>query len=91
PTFDAKSVDTSLSIFPNPVKNDIYIDFHSIGKVLRISIIGTDGKHIHTIFNKVFPKGKRRVVFNVSNLPAGHYFCSFQSGTIRQSKAFTKM
>jgi len=63
---------TKLTIYPNPGKDNIYIEFVPLvshGKNnqpqhIDISVFDIKGQHIVTLANKTFPPGKQRLLWN---------------------------
>ena len=79
-----------MKIFPNPAQGVVRLGFLSDGNPVRISIYGMDGKMLRTIVNNTYPEGEQRMQFDISDMPAAHYFCIYQSGDKRQSLPLIK-
>ncbi len=74
---------TDISIYPNPVKNELSI---SLKHNAKITICDITGKHIKTLY-----KAKPGIrVINVSNFESGIYFITISRGTQNNTYKFIK-
>lgn len=67
----------SLSIFPNPAKNQLFISYQEVVDV--VSLYSADGRLIETIVNPLLP-------INVQDLDSGTYFLQITSGAKTEIK-----
>lgn len=83
-----ESQNNSVSVWPNPVNNEINVTFSTPGKY-SISITDITGKLMSVIEN---PSGSGTIseVFDVSTYSSGVYFISLQSDEMRIFKKFVK-
>jgi len=75
--------DASISQnYPNPFSSITNIEFtlENAGQV-TINVYDTRGALVAVLVNDTYPKGKHTVSWNASNIPAGYYFYSLQTGT----------
>lgn len=83
PTVDTKSIDdNSLIVWPNPVKDVLYIQSKEQTEI--IYIFDSSGRMIYGLSAQKFGD---RIVINVQNLPSGLYYFLFQTtGGVRAGK-----
>jgi len=69
-----------LNLFPNPVADDLNIDFQLLrGEDLTIDILDVSGKVIDVISNDFYGVNRHRISHNVSDLAQGVYMLRFKS------------
>ena len=76
---------SQYSVFPNPVTNELNINFNSAIDA-KISIINITGQEI----KRLELSDKNTLQADVSNLPAGVYFARINAGTQTQTVKFIK-
>ena len=75
--------DASISQnFPNPFSSITTIEFtlENAGQV-TINVYDIRGAIVTVLANDAYPQGKHAVSWNASNIPAGYYFYTLQTGT----------
>ncbi len=71
----------SFSYFPNPVKDELTINFELASKLhINCSLYDTTGKLVSLFENSMMPAGKNRLIIKTYKLPAGVYTMSFNAG-----------
>ena len=72
----------ALGIFPNPAKDKITIQYSLPGKSnVNISVINTSGQQVsHPVDLSSQTAGIHSTEFNLSDLPAGIYYCRLETG-----------
>lgn len=75
-----------LQNYPNPFNPTTVIPFVTDGAGMEIKIYDALGREIRTLAEGVFPPGRHEVSFDAENLPAGVYYCRFQSGSVQDVK-----
>lgn len=83
---DENSVE-NYKIYPNPVENNLYIDFEKTLKPSYIEIFSLDGK---SIFKKFIGQNEHQAIVDVSNIPSGIYFIKAGSNQTIKTKRFVK-
>ncbi len=75
----------SLSIYPNPVKDEVNIQFNNFeGKSAKITIYDLSGKMVHQEFISVFPENNRHRLNLKSQLKTGVYVLDFSTEGLSQ-------
>jgi hypothetical protein len=77
----------SIIIFPNPVKDKLFIRLAGRGSSIEISIADAKGTVIKQL---QFPAGTFETSINTADLPAGVYSISFQYGKQKSTQQFIK-
>ena len=71
---DCASLETvstkELSVYPNPAKNVIYLEFEALQDDTMLQIIDLDGREIETF---LLAAGRKNLLIDVNNLPEGIY------------------
>ena len=87
--FRKKQIDTitenkSMTIFPNPAKNNITIITNNNDVISTVQVFNTQGKEVSVQVNLISDKNER--VISLDNLSQGVYLinCVTQNGTIRK-------
>ncbi len=68
-----------LTLYPNPVTNNLHMEFMSENENVRINLIDMLGKECGIVCEKNFEKGMQNVKCNVNALPSGIYFVRMQN------------
>lgn len=80
-----------LNLFPNPVSEDLSIDFQLLrGEDLTIDILDMTGKVMDVISDDFFRANRIRISHNVNNLAQGVYVLRFKSEVGIITKRFVK-
>ena len=81
--------DTGLKVFPNPVKDTLYVSLYSgFNNGVMVQINDISGR---VVFKEAYTQGKRNLEINTSNLNKGLYFISLNvGGTNRVTQKFIK-
>ncbi len=79
---------TDVSIFPNPVHNNLYVNYASTAKDGLISIYTNAGKKLR---NYTVAKQSTQTVIDVSALASGSYMLIFEGDGITETKRFIKL
>jgi hypothetical protein len=77
-----------LKIYPNPVKDKLWVDFSSIEDVTAISVITITGQRIRMIHTG--QEGLKQISIDVSGLHSGVYFIHALQGKGFCSEKFIK-
>lgn len=77
----------ALSIYPNPVGQNLSVDFPSVGNHAKIRILGMDGK---LMFVKSLDVNSSNVTLDVSGLSKGAYMLLLDDGESTHSQKFIK-
>lgn len=90
---DKSLVSVDYKIYPNPVSDNLYIDYSVDEKTtLTLQVVGNTGK---TMINRQLEasKGQNRLQLNVSTFPNGVYHLIFKEpgGAIAESSTIEKM
>jgi|GEM_PF-984224 len=74
---------TSLTIFPNPFKNDTTIAYQTSQTTpVKLDIFNSSGKIFKTLINnKLTPKGQHKIAFSPSNQQGGFYIARLRMGS----------
>ena len=84
-------MDNSVSVYPNPVNNQITIQFMtSIKPNGSIEIKNELGQRVKTIGSKQMTINKNEMIVNVADLPNGVYFIQIQNQNNTINKKFIK-
>ncbi len=79
-----------VHFFPNPVINELYINYESrASEFLQIEIVDLQGKVLDQQ-TKNIQEGKNQILINVAQLPQGFYTVRVQSGTMIKTNCFIK-
>ena len=71
---------SSLAIFPNPVKDELYVKYSTVNnEKVHISLSDLLGRNIAVIAD-VFTQGDQNISYNTNDIPKGLYLIHFQSG-----------
>lgn len=82
-----ENLDNEISIYPNPVQNELYFNMKNIPtSPCLVQIHGIDGKMI----GDVFPLTEKLQTINVAHLPAGNYFLLLKTGDKTYRHHFVK-
>lgn len=78
-----------LMLYPNPVETNLKLNyfFPKEGEGIKMQIIDRKGT---IIFEKQLDTSEKTIDVDVSDLSAGHYYCTIGSGKFMLSKAFIK-
>ena len=77
----------NLNIFPNPVGNQLFIQFKNDKKQdVRVNIFDTTGHFIETIFEENINEGEQLIRWKTTGKPTGIYFLRFDFGGRRLLK-----
>lgn len=75
-----------LNVYPNPASNYIDISWNTLVKgEVTITLLNTVGQKIHA--TRVSGRNNMRV--DIKDLPAGIYFCTVSSGSLRSSRTIS--
>jgi hypothetical protein len=80
-------VNNAIIVFPNPVKDKLFIRLAGIGSQTEISIADARGTVIKQLQLRA---GTSEASVSVGGLPAGVYSISFQSGRLKSTQQFIK-
>ncbi len=75
-----------LQNYPNPFNPSTVIPFVTNGSSVEIKVYDTLGREVRVLVQGVFPAGRHEVTFDAGELPAGVYYCRFQSGAVNEVK-----
>jgi thiol-disulfide isomerase/thioredoxin len=80
---------SSLTVFPNPVNDNMEIRF-SLNETtqMNVAIYNALGQQVQTVATENFPAGDHSLTVNATQLAAGMYFVRFQSGEEQTSRRF---
>lgn len=82
-----ENLDNEISIYPNPVQNELYFNMKNIPtSPCLVQIHDIDGKMI----GDVFPLTEKLQTINVAHLPAGNYFLLLKTGDKTYRHHFVK-
>jgi CotH kinase protein/Secretion system C-terminal sorting domain len=77
----------NLNIYPNPVDNQLFIEFKNDKKQnVRVNIFDATGRFIETIFEENLSKGDQQIRWKTDGKPTGIYFLRFDFGGRRLLK-----
>ncbi|MEM7511112.1 MAG: DUF1501 domain-containing protein [Bacteroidota bacterium] len=82
---------SGLRVFPSPARDQIFVEFESLGDTASIQIIGLDGRVLKVAAQKQFAVGTQSIPLDVSQLAAGNYFIRYTGRRGVQSKQFMKL
>lgn len=83
--------DAYVTNYPNPFIDQTTIQYFADGGPIHLSIIDIHGKTIASLVNSEVPRGKHELTYDTSALPAGTYYCTYQSGTASQTRSLLKV
>jgi alkaline phosphatase D len=72
-----------LGVYPNPVLDHVTIHYYANGAALRFSLIDASGRTVHRMEQGRSPAGLGLEVLDLSDLEAGTYLLSLETGTER--------
>jgi hypothetical protein len=70
-------------VYPNPVLDHVTIHYYANGAALRFSLIDASGRTVHRMEQGRSPAGLGLEVLDLSDLEAGTYLLSLETGTER--------
>ncbi len=81
----------SLVLYPNPVKENLFIDFNSSGNTsVNITVTNMMGQNVYTV-SKQITKGNNSITVNTNSFKSGVYFVNITNGKgYMVSKKFIK-
>ncbi len=75
----------ALALYPNPVKENININFNlDEAALVNITVFAPDGSKIADVLNKEMPWGSHTTVFNGSDLSSGLYYIYLEVDGIKE-------
>ncbi len=80
-----------LDVFPNPFTDLLNLRFEASGDRTLVQLYGENGQLVRTLQNGPLARGEHRMRTDLSDLPAGAYYCRVQNGMQQQVKAIIKM
>lgn len=80
-----------LEVFPNPFEENTTVRFDSSGGRVVLQVFDAAGQVVRKLVNQELPVGQHTVVCDLSDQPAGSYFCRLQMGTKQQVKSMVKV
>ena len=83
---DLPAIPGLLQNYPNPFNPTTVIPFVTSGEGVEVKVYDTLGREIRTLAEGVLPPGYHEVTFDAEDLPAGVYYCRFQSGAVQDVK-----
>ena len=84
----AAPVNNEITIFPNPVNDQLFISLAGVPAATEISIADAKGSVLNTL---KLSAGTKEASVNTADLSAGVYSISFQSGKLKITKRFIKL
>lgn len=85
-TKNKSTKNTPISVFPNPFKDNVRIEFQADDKgKIKLEIYNIRGQKVKTLANDIFPEGKNQLIwdgkdFNGQRVSAGVYFLRLEQG-----------
>ena len=79
-----------LTIYPNPIKKWITIEFEAEMGYVELNIIDINGRVVNELVNKTLNSGKHRIKSNIENLKNGLYFVRFVNKKSKYSRSIIK-
>ncbi|MFY0652349.1 MAG: DUF1501 domain-containing protein [Cyclobacteriaceae bacterium] len=79
-----------VKVYPNPLNGVAYIDFHSDGNPIDISLVDMQGRMIDSVFRGTKPTGKQQLQYNSSVLKPGRYIILFKTESGQFSRSVVK-
>jgi hypothetical protein len=77
----------ALTIYPNPVDNQLFIQFKNDKQQnVRVNIFDATGRFVETIFEENLNQGEQQIRWKTNGKPAGIYFLRFDFGGRRLLK-----
>ncbi|MEJ2594651.1 MAG: T9SS type A sorting domain-containing protein, partial [bacterium] len=90
-TPDLKNLDYDLSVNPNPVSHEAFLDYRlDKTEYVMFSIYDIAGERLEVLVNEVQVKGDYRYTWDPENLPSGIYFCVLKTGSGSQTQKLIK-
>lgn len=80
-----------LDVFPSPFIDMVTVRFDTAGERTLVQVYGENGQLVRTIYNGQLAPGEHRMPVDLSELPAGAYYCRMQNGMTQQVKAIVKL
>ncbi len=78
----------AISVFPNPAKNNIVVNYSEAKPNTVAKIVSAEGKQLAS-YN--LPIGSVTNSIDISNLPKGNYLLALESGNGKQTASFLKL
>ena len=76
---DVLSEDFQLTVYPNPVSAQSYIQFElKKSELVHLDILNQQGKVVRTLLNGLQSQGVHKVLFAGHDLPQGAYYCQLK-------------
>ena len=79
-----------LTIYPNPIKKWINIEFEVMRGYVELNIIDINGRVVKELVNKTLNSGKHRIKSNIENLKNGLYFVRYVNEKSKYSRSIIK-
>lgn len=80
-----------ITNYPNPFQFSTTVRFASEGGHVNVQLIDSQGRTLRTLVDAVYPMGEHNVFVDMSDLPAGTYYCRYQRDSYQQTKAMLKV
>lgn len=80
-----------LEVFPSPFTDLVTMVFTTNGDRTVVQVFGENGQVVRTLYNGQMAPGEQRMQVDLSDLPAGAYYCRVQNGMQQQVKAIMKV
>ena len=92
-SIDSGSVDNDLPlrISPNPVLNELEVNFFSLGRVSHVQVLNSLGASLNRLKTRVYGFGSQSLNLNVSSLKPGTYFIHVRTGQTAKTVKFVKL
>lgn len=85
--FDSEGKVYLKQTFPNPTQGIATLEFSVIEiENTRIYLVDTQGKLVKDLINRELPRGEYSMNIDLSDIPAGNYFCIMETPTRKYSK-----
>lgn len=81
-----EEINIRMNAYPNPVRNTLNVDFDASGEWVKLSIYDAIGSELKVVFNQKLSKGSHQAKVDMSNFPAGSYYCRLQIGAAQKTK-----
>ncbi|MCB2222046.1 MAG: S8 family peptidase [Bacteroidetes bacterium] len=87
-----KKIKEFLNIYPNPIFNNVSIEFPLLETgLVSFDIYDLMGQHICNLISEKIISGDHRIVWNANELPPGIYFCTLKTNGGIQTKKIIKL
>jgi uncharacterized protein (DUF1501 family) len=86
-----KAGDAYVFNYPNPFEMATTIRYFSDGNPVQLTITDINGRVVKQLVNGTMPQGNHELTFNAMGLPSGTYYCTYESGLIRQTRSLLKI